>query len=71
MSLNTISFPFIAAMAGRWLTSDKGKDQFFHCYRQERMDAGRRGLAYTVAGRWGIPSDDLRFLCDIDGEDIY
>lgn len=71
MSINTISFPFIAAMAGRWLTSDKGKDQFFHCDRQERMDAGRRGLAYTVAGRWGIPSDDLRFLCDIDGEDIY
>ena len=24
-----------------------------------------------MAGRWGIPSDDLRFLCDIDGEDIY
>ena len=39
--------------------------------KEGRMDAGRRELAVKVARRWGIPSDDLHFLCDIDGEDIY
>ena len=35
------------------------------------MDAGRRELADKVAGSCGIPPDNLHFLCDIDGEDIY